>query len=60
MLWEYRPPYKSPGMPKCYASDLHVPRSHKEAMRCEHALFWGYSTGREVYGLLDAGTLGPV
>ena len=35
-----RPPYKPPGSPHCYASDLKVPRSHKEAVRTEHAHLW--------------------
>ena len=34
-LRDQRPPYKSPDSPQCYASDLKVPRSHKEVMRSE-------------------------
>ena len=55
-----RPPYKPPDLPHCYASDLKVPRSHKEAMRSEHAHLWEDSTARELYGLLDAGTFESV
>ena len=57
---DQRPPYKPPDLPHCYASDLRVPKSHTEAMRSEYAHLWGDSTGREFYGLLDAGTFKPV
>ena len=59
-LKDQLPPYKPPDLPQCYASDLKVPRSHKEAMRSEYAHLWEDSSGREFYGLLDAGTFGPV
>ena len=55
-----RPPYKLLDLLQCYASDLRVPGSYIEAMRSEHANLWKGSTGREVYGLLDAGTFEPV
>ena len=51
---------KPPDFPHRFASDLKVPRSHKKAMRSEHAHLWKYSAGREFYGLLDAGTFAPV
>ena len=59
-LGDQRPPYTPPDLPHCYASDLKVPRSHKEATRSEHAHLWKDSAGREFYGLLDAGTFEPV
>ena len=59
-LDDQRPPYKPPDLPQCYASDLKVPGSHREAMRSEYAHLWVDSTGREFYGLLDAGTFEPV
>ena len=58
-LGDQRPPYKPPDLPHCCASDLTVPRSHKEAMRSEHAHLWKDSAGREFYGLPDAGTFEP-
>ena len=59
-LGDQRPPYKPPDLPHCYASDLKVPKNHKEAMRSEHAHLWKDSVGREFYGLLDAGTFEPI
>ena len=59
-LGDQRPSYKPPDLPHCYVSDLKVPRSHKEAMRSEHAHLWEDSTAREFYALLDAGTFEPV
>lgn len=59
-LDDQRPPHKPPDLPHCHASDLKVPGSHREAMRSEHAHLWEDSTGREFYGLLDAGTFEPV
>ena len=58
-LGDQRPPYKPPYLPHCYASDIKVPRSHKEAMRSEHVHLWKDSVGRQFYGLLDAGTFEP-
>ena len=58
-LGDQRPPYKAPDLPHYYASDLKVPKSHKEAMRSEHAHLWKDSAGRQFYGLLDAGTFEP-
>ena len=55
-LGDQRPPCKPPSLPQSYASDLKVPRSHKEAMGSEYAHLWEESTGPEFYGLLDAGT----
>lgn len=55
-LADQRPPCKPPDSPHCYASNFKVPKSHREAMRGEHAYFWEDSTGREFHGLLDAGT----
>ena len=60
VLDDQRPPHKPPDLPHCYASDLKVPRSYREAMRSEHAHLWEDSTGREIYGLVDAGTFEPV
>ena len=54
------PPHKPCDLPHSYASDLRVPVSYREAMRLEHAHLWEDSTGREFYGLLDAGTFEPV
>lgn len=45
MLGGQRPPYKLPDFPCCYASDLKVPKSHKEAMLSENAHLWEDSTG---------------
>ena len=39
-LGDQRPPYKPPDLPHCDASDLKVPRSHKDAMRSEHDHLW--------------------
>ena len=58
-LGDQRPPYKPPDLPHSYASDLKVPRSHREAMRSEHAHLREDSMGREFYGLLDAGAFVP-
>ena len=55
-LGDQRPTYKLLDLPHCYASDLKAPRSHKEAMRSEHAFPLKHSAGREFYRLLDAGT----
>ena len=46
--------------PHCYANDLKVSASHSEAMRSEYAGIWKDSAGREVRGLLDAGTVNTV
>ena len=54
------PPYKSPDLPQRYDSDPKIPRIHKEAMRSKHAHRLEDSTGREFYGLLDAGTFESV
>ena len=54
------PPYKLSDLPHCYASDLKVPGSQKEAMRSEHAHSRKDSAGREFHELLDAGTFEPV
>ena len=43
---DQRPPYLPPDFQQCYASDLKVPRSLKEAMRSEYAHLWEDSTGR--------------
>ena len=59
-LDDQRPPHKPPDLPHCYASDLRVPGSYREVMRTEYAHLWEDSTGREFYGLLDAGTFEPV
>ena len=59
-LNDQRPPHRPPDLPHCYASDLKVPKSHKEAIRSKHAHLWRDSTGREFYGLLDAGTFEPI
>ena len=59
-LDDERPPHKPPDLPQCYASDLRVPRSYQEATRSEHANLWKDATGREFYGLLDAGTFEPI
>ena len=59
-LDDQRPPHSPPDLPHCYASDLKVPKSHKEAMRSGHAHLWGDSTGLEFYGLLDTGTFEPI
>ena len=59
-LDDQRPPYKPSDLLHCYASDLKVPRSHKEAMRSEQVHLWKDSAGWEFYGLLDAGTFEPV
>ena len=59
-LNDQRPPYKPPDLPPCYARNLKVPRNHTEAMRSEHAHLWKDSSGREFYGLLEAGTFEPV
>ena len=45
-LGDQRPLYKPPNLPQCYASDLKVPRSHKEDMRSEYAHLWEDSSGR--------------
>ena len=58
-LGDQRPPYKPPDLPLCYAIGFNVPRSHKEAMRSEHAHLWKDSAGRDFYGLLDAGSFEP-
>ena len=57
---DQRPPYKPLDLPHCFASGLKVRRSHREAMSSEHAHLWEDSTGRDVYGLLGAGTFEPV
>ena len=59
-LNDQRPPYKPPDLPQCYVRDLKVPRKHMEAMRSEHAHRWKDSSGREFYGLLEAGTFEPM
>ena len=59
-LDDQRPLHKPPDLPHCYASDLRVPGSYREVMRTEYAHLWEDSTGREFYGLLDAGTFEPV
>ena len=59
-LNDQRLPYKPPDLPQCFARDLRVPRNHTEAMRSEHAHLWKDSSGREFYGLLEAGTFEPV
>ena len=58
-LSDQRPPYKPPDLPQCYARGLKVPRTHTEAMRSEHAHLCKDSSGREFYGLLEAGTFEP-
>ena len=59
-LDDQRPANRPPDLPHCYASDLKVPKIHKELMPSEHAHLCGDSTGREFYGLLDAGTFEPI
>ena len=59
-LGDQRPPYKPPNFPYCYASDLKVPRYHKEAMRLKHAHLGGDLTEREFFGSLNAEACGPV
>ena len=59
-LNDQRPPYKPPDLPQFYARDIKVPRNHTEAMRSEHAHLWKDYSGREFYGLLEAGTFEPV
>ena len=53
------PPHKPPDLKYCYASDLRIPWSYREAMRSDHAHLWEDSTGRRFYVLLDAGTFEP-
>ena len=59
-LRDQRPPDRRPDLPHCYASDLRVPRSYKEAIESEHGELWEDSVAREFSGLLDAGTFEPV
>ena len=59
-LRDQQPSYKPPDLPQYYASDLKVPRGHKEATRSEGAHLWEDSMGWEFYGLLDAGTFESV
>ena len=59
-LDDQQPPHKLTDLLYCYASDRRVPGSYREAMTSEHAHLWEDSTGREFYGLLDAGTFEPV
>ena len=54
------PALKPLDQPHCDASDHKVPASHSEAMRSEYAGIWKDSAGREVRGLLDAGTVNTV
>ena len=54
------PALKPPDQPHCYTSDLKVSGSHSEATRSEYARIWKDSAGREVRGLLDAGTFKQV
>lgn len=58
-LRNQRPHYKPPGLPQCYASDLQVPRSHKEAMRSDYTHLWEDPMRHEFRGLQDAGTCEP-
>ena len=54
------PALKPPDQPHCYTIDLKVSGSHSEATRSEYARIWKDSAGREVRGLLDAGTFKQV
>ena len=56
-LRDQRPPYKPPDLPQCYASDLKVRRSHKEAMRSEYAYLLGVL---ELAGVLRIAGCGDV
>ena len=49
-------PDKPPDLTQCYASDLQVRQSNKEAMPSEYAHLWEDSRLGECHGLLDAGT----
>ena len=59
-LRDQRLPDKHPDLPHCYASDLRVPQSYKEAMSSEYSELWEDLVARKVCGLLDAGTSEPV
>ena len=54
---DQRPPDKQHDLPQCYASDLKVPRSYKEAVRSEYSHPW---TDARATGLIDAGTFEEV
>lgn len=54
-LGDQCPPYRSPALPCCYASDIKVSKSRKEAMQSVHAHIWERSMGWEFYGLLEVG-----
>lgn len=58
-LDDQRPPYKPLKLPQCSTSDLKVPKNQKEAMQSDYGYLWVDSSGREFYGLLDAGTCEP-
>lgn len=57
---ECRPPEARPELPLCYARDLRVPKTFREAMNSEYSNLWEDSMQREYFGLLDGGTFAPV
>ena len=54
-LRDQRPPFKPLDWPQCYASDLKVPRSHKEAMRSGYVHLWEDSAGRDFLRIAGCG-----
>ena len=56
-LREMNPPEVAPDLPQCYASDLRVPKTYREAVSSEHGNLWIDSVSREFRGLMEAGTL---
>ncbi|CAB1101212.1 unnamed protein product [Ectocarpus sp. CCAP 1310/34] len=50
------PPEVAPDLPQCYASDLRVPKTYREAVSSQHADLWIHSVEKEFRGLMEAGT----
>ncbi|CAB1097277.1 unnamed protein product [Ectocarpus sp. CCAP 1310/34] len=54
------PPEVAPDMSYCYANDLRVPNTYREAVSSEYADLWVDSVEREFRGLMEAGTFEEV
>ena len=57
---DLNPPEVAPDLPHCYANDLRVPKTYREAVSSEYADLWIDSVEREFRGLMEAGTFEEV
>ncbi|CAB1112502.1 unnamed protein product [Ectocarpus sp. CCAP 1310/34] len=53
-MMDLDPPEVAPDLPQCYASDLRVPKTYREAVSSQHADLWIHSVEKEFRGLMEA------